>query len=311
MIQRDTGFFTDQIPTIKGDNERFLPKVIDYVYDSGNSGPTDMTGSERWEFEGTIRSTYPKFNTLDYEDLYDDYYFNDIELIDGGKIIIAYMVLDSNEYQKFITVVDDMTKEGFRPVYKVNIDDVISYYRMNRMVTNGKRTKVEFIKIKHQKSEQMPLFNWFFPSKDELNAIYVNLRAEGVGGFVNVNYWSSTESNSDGAWKQYFDDGSQLSSLKVYYWYVRACHSFIASEGAYSLRDTGPAGGLIFHIDGTTYYEAAPSTQSTGKFWSNIDDVLIGTTSAAIGEGQNNTDEIIAQDGHTDSAAKLCDDLVV
>lgn len=150
MIQRDIGFLTDTIPAIKGDQDEFLPKVIDYVYDSGNSGPTDMTGSERWEFEGDIRDTYPKFNTLDYEDLYDDYYFNDIELIDGGKIIIAYMVLDPNEYQKFITVVDDTTKEGFRPRYKIDIDDTVTHYRINRIVTNGKTTKVEFIKIKYQ-----------------------------------------------------------------------------------------------------------------------------------------------------------------
>ena len=150
MVQRDTGFITDTIPTIKGDSDQFIPKVIDYDYNSTNSGPTDMTGSERWEFEGDIRTTYPKFNTLDYEDLYDDYYFNDIELIDGGKIIIAYMVLDSNEYQKFITVVDDTTKEGFRPRYKIDIDDTITYCRINRIVTNGIKTKVEFIKIKYQ-----------------------------------------------------------------------------------------------------------------------------------------------------------------
>ncbi len=150
MVQRDIGFLTDTIPAIKGDNEQLLPKVIDYIYDAGNFGPTDLTGSERWEFEGDIRDTYPKFNTLDYEDLYNDYYFNDIELIDKGKIIIAYMVLDSNEYQKFITVVDDTTKEGFRPIYKIDIDDTVTYCRINRIVTNGKKTKVEFIKIKYQ-----------------------------------------------------------------------------------------------------------------------------------------------------------------
>ena len=150
MVKRDIGFLTDTIPTIKGDSEQFIPKIIDYIYDSGNLGPTDLTGSERWEFEGDIRSTYPKFNTLDYEDLYDDYYFNDIELIDKGKLIIAYMVLDPDEYQKFTTVIDDTTKEGFRPGYKIDIDDTVSYCRINRIVTNGKKTKVEFIKIKYQ-----------------------------------------------------------------------------------------------------------------------------------------------------------------
>ncbi|MBA7662882.1 hypothetical protein ES703_70915 [subsurface metagenome] len=147
-ISWDIGIKVDKIPTLIGSGESFLPKILDYNYDVGNSGPTDLTSGD-YDFEGDTRTTYVKMDTLDYENLHD-YYFNDIELIDKGKIITAYIILDSNEYQKFITVVDDTTKEGFRPIYKVDIDDVISYCRINRIVTNGKKTKVEFIKIKHQ-----------------------------------------------------------------------------------------------------------------------------------------------------------------
>ena len=131
-----------------GSGESFLPKILNYDYDNVNSGPTDLT-SGSYDFEGDTRTTYVKMSVLDYTDLYD-YYFNDIELIDKGKIITAYVILDSNEYQKFITVVDDGTKEGFRPIYKININDTISYCRINRIITNGKKTKVEFIEIKYQ-----------------------------------------------------------------------------------------------------------------------------------------------------------------
>jgi len=150
LVKRDIGFISDQIPAIIGDDGAFVPRLLNYDYDSGNSGPADMTGDERWEFEGDIRSTYPKFSTLDYEDLYNDYYFNDLQLIDKGKLTTAYLVLDNYEYQKFITVVGDSTKEGFRPVYKAHIDGVDTYFRINRLVTNGNRTKIEFIKIKYQ-----------------------------------------------------------------------------------------------------------------------------------------------------------------
>ena len=50
--------------------------------------------------------------------------------------------------------------------------------------------------------------------------------------------------------------------------------------------------------------------EATGLAWSNII-VGIGTTSSNIGEGQNNTNEILAQAGFTGGAAKYCDDLVI
>jgi hypothetical protein len=87
----------------------------------------------------------------------------------------------------------------------------------------------------------------------------------------------------------------------------------------YYVGDTGPAGGLVFYDRGryTTglannwrYMEAAPDDQSSTQIWSNITAQLVGTD-RAIGGGQANTLAIIAQPGHTDSAAKLCDDLVV
>lgn len=84
----------------------------------------------------------------------------------------------------------------------------------------------------------------------------------------------------------------------------------------YALRDTGPAGGLIFYdkgsySDGWRYLEAAPNDQSTSQAWSNITNVAVGGTYADIGTGQANTNAIIGQSGHIESAAQLCDDLTV
>jgi hypothetical protein len=75
----------------------------------------------------------------------------------------------------------------------------------------------------------------------------------------------------------------------------------------YSIGDTGPAGGIIFYVNGSYCLEAAPSdTGST--IWSNVVGTAVGTTGVAFGTGQVNTDAIIAQSGHTTSAAKLCAD---
>lgn len=153
--------------------------------------------------------------------------------------------------------------------------------------------------------------DWFLPSRNELNEMYIALKVFGVGGFGSNSYWSSSEDIATKAFFQFFGDGTQGSILKSNSRYVRAARKFTSGIGAYSLRDVGPAGGLIFYISGTTYYEAAPSDQSSGQVWSNIGTVLIGTTGTAIGAGIANTAAIIAQSGHTDSAAKLCNDLVI
>ena len=58
--------------------------------------------------------------------------------------------------------------------------------------------------------------DWYLPSKNELNKLYINRVA--IGGFNNTNnsgYWSSTEyENSDVAWTQRFGDGMQYGSTK-------------------------------------------------------------------------------------------------
>jgi TolB-like protein len=51
--------------------------------------------------------------------------------------------------------------------------------------------------------------DWFLPSKDELNLMYVNLQRNNLGGFTSNWYWSSSQSSADGAWGQNFGSGGQ------------------------------------------------------------------------------------------------------
>lgn len=90
------------------------------------------------------------------------------------------------------------------------------------------------------------------------------------------------------------------------------------AEVVYQIRDTGPAGGLIFYVkddgysDGWMYLEAAPaSTEWTDKQWGS-DGTLIWETEKDIGKGQSNTTIIVAllnSNSETDCAAQLCDAL--
>jgi uncharacterized repeat protein (TIGR02543 family) len=67
--------------------------------------------------------------------------------------------------------------------------------------------------------------DWFLPSKDELNLMYVNLHKEGVGGFAGF-YWSSSESYATTAWYQSFDNGNQTNTSKNSTARVRAVRAF-------------------------------------------------------------------------------------
>jgi hypothetical protein len=68
--------------------------------------------------------------------------------------------------------------------------------------------------------------DWFLPSKDELNDIYINLHLQGLGSFAYSWYWSSTEVGSFSSWEQHFNNGNQNSDGKDDGDYVRAVRVF-------------------------------------------------------------------------------------
>ena len=70
--------------------------------------------------------------------------------------------------------------------------------------------------------------DWHLPTKEELNALYVNLKKVGVGGFADNYYWSSTETEGYSlAWVQDFSNGYQTNNMyKTDTNYVRAIRAF-------------------------------------------------------------------------------------
>ena len=66
--------------------------------------------------------------------------------------------------------------------------------------------------------------DWYLPSKDELNKLY--LRQAAIGGFGPHYYWSSSEYDANTAWYQAFDISSQWSVVKSSPSWVRAVRAF-------------------------------------------------------------------------------------
>ena len=66
--------------------------------------------------------------------------------------------------------------------------------------------------------------DWYLPSKDELNKLYINQAL--VGGFADTGYWSSSEYALNAAWGQSFDDGYKFRHSKGGGAYVRAVRAF-------------------------------------------------------------------------------------
>jgi hypothetical protein len=155
--------------------------------------------------------------------------------------------------------------------------------------------------------------DWFLPSVDEALEMRDELAmyGDGLGGFDRTaSYWTSSSTGEDGGQVVNMPVRSYTGVYKSSTYKVRPCRSF-TSVVPYNLRDIGPSGGLIFAINGTTYYEAAPNDLADSTFSNIIDDIVIGGDGFAIGTGQANTTAIINQAGHINSAAKLCNDLSI
>jgi len=192
-----------------------------------------------------------------------------------------------------------------------NLDPNITYYYRVRAYNDY--TESENSNVIDLLTNQTSYNDYFFPSRDEFMAMETELISHGVGNFTaNGTYMTSSEYSASEAWFRLTLTGYKASvhSTKNQGSYIRACRAFISINN-YNLRDIGPAGGLIFWKSGDNYLETALIDIASLSFWSNIINAVSGASGTAIGTGQANTIAIINQVGHTASAAKLCNDLIV
>jgi hypothetical protein len=115
----------------------------------------------------------------------------------------------------------------------------------------------------------------------------------------------------------YIDMGTQQMMSVPYAKYAETSGAVVSSGGSGFTHYVGEVwgGGVVYHVyrgaDGLEHgLIVALTDQSTGTTWSNLFTTLIGSSAQSSWNGLANSNAIVAQTGHTNSAAKLCLDLV-
>jgi hypothetical protein len=131
--------------------------------------------------------------------------------------------------------------------------------------------------------------DWYLPSKAELNELYI--RKASVGGFVDSNYWSSSEYDASIAWGQIFNGGNQYSAYKFYEYYVRPVRAFApATQIAITRAAVGTQRGSAFTTQPQItiqYTNNDTVTVSSAVVTASVSSggTLVGTTTATASSG--------------------------
>ena len=157
--------------------------------------------------------------------------------------------------------------------------------------------------------------DWYLPSQDELNKLYLNKSA--IGGFADFRYWSSTELSSNNARSINFANGDFGNTAKNSAGFVRPIRSF-ACPGLTTTTTTsttttttaGPPTTTTTIAPTTTTTTVAPTTTTTtitptttttttgAPVEYQIDNAASGTSSEAC-SGATTTSIVYAQPGFT------------
>jgi hypothetical protein len=103
----------------------------------------------------------------------------------------------------------------------------------------------------------------------------------------------------------------QTDLLSGFYYYNGTSWSAVAAGGQHYIGELF-GGGVVFWVDQTGEHGLIVSMAdlSTSQAWSNITNLQIGASAQSEWNGNGNSNAIVAQPGHTASAAKLCLDYV-
>ena len=154
----------------------------------------------------------------------------------GGKVFYysatGFTMTDNNQVCHYLEAVPaDMystltwASSGYYNTYISGTDTAIGTGRKNTAVILATNANAPAAKACKNYSNNGKT-DWFLPSMDELNQLYVNKSY--VGNMSDNWYWSSSQYRNIYyyAWKQLFYDGSQLYYFKYYYYSVRAIRAF-------------------------------------------------------------------------------------
>jgi hypothetical protein len=104
-----------------------------------------LTAGLSWNYNGTIKTSYPKIQPLDWNYIYSAYWMKFMHYIDKGKLLTVKMKVKPGILGQFFTVIDTAENEGFRPTYKIRIKGVDNYFFMQKITSDGLKAECEFI----------------------------------------------------------------------------------------------------------------------------------------------------------------------
>jgi hypothetical protein len=202
---------TEEFTTYKSLNKEVFPVVIKvnenaqtFYLRKENSINALKTLTSQWEFYTrlfTVRSGMDESNGIGKSWLHDfnRSYYNGmtINFLTEGNLAATFSWQD----KRTLSQIEKMTG------YTVNPRGVVSKFKHGGFVVNEKNGHGLVAAITDLSSMEMDwntaktacdklILNgyndWYLPTKDELNALYNNLKQLGIGGFEDDDYWSST-----------------------------------------------------------------------------------------------------------------------
>lgn len=129
-----------------------------------------------------------------------------------GLMMMNAFVNGNNEYDKSCTKTDIGTGAN-NTTLLVNAMGDQAYLSMSGS-TKTENYAAKLCDVLEYTNNGVVFDDWFLPSKDELNLMYVNLKQRNIGGLADSYYWSSSESSGTWygeaiyAWYQFFYRGS-------------------------------------------------------------------------------------------------------
>ena len=145
----------------------------------------------------------------------------------GGGVIFY---LDNTGQHGLIADTNDLPAttwyNGVFSITGVTATNIGSGKSNTRMIVSLQGRPGKYAALECSKSKRSGFTDWYLPSRDELNVLYINKNK--VSPFSFGFYWSSSEIHDSSlfTWAEYFYSGSEFGSSKDVNGFVRAIRSF-------------------------------------------------------------------------------------
>lgn len=126
-----------------------VPNYTDLAYDRKVNFNTrivnwdGLTAGFTWYFDASTKTSYPKISGLDWDDIYTAYWQKIFKRIDKGKLLTLRVKVKPAFLSQFVTKINNVQTENFRPRYKATVKGIENYYRLQKITSDGEIAELE------------------------------------------------------------------------------------------------------------------------------------------------------------------------